>query len=36
VGNYTSPAAQIPVRDEYDNHPVIAANKPAVEAKFAA
>jgi hypothetical protein len=36
VGNYTSPAAQIPVRDEYDNHPAIAANEPAVEAKFAA
>jgi hypothetical protein len=35
-GNYTSPAAQIPIQDQYDNHPAITANAPAVEAKFAA
>jgi hypothetical protein len=35
-GNYTSPASQIPIRDHYDNHPAIAENAAAVEAKFAA
>jgi hypothetical protein len=36
VGNYTSPIAQIEIRNDYDNHPAIAANTADVEAKFAA
>jgi hypothetical protein len=34
-GHYVSTQAQIAARDYYDNHPAIAANAPAVEAKFA-
>jgi hypothetical protein len=36
IGNYTSPIAQIEIRNAYDNHPAIAANTAYVEAKFAA
>jgi hypothetical protein len=35
-GEYTSPVEQIKIRDTYDNHPAIATNQEAVEAKFAA
>jgi hypothetical protein len=35
-GEYTSPVEQIKIRDAYDNHPAIAENQEAVEAKFAA
>ena len=34
-GSFTSPAAEIPVRDRYDNHPGIALHHAEVERKFA-
>jgi hypothetical protein len=34
-GHFTSPSAEIPIRDKYNNHPAVKKNFEAVEAKFA-
>jgi hypothetical protein len=34
LGTFTTPASEIPARDQYNNHPAVTSNRDSVEAKF--